>query len=349
MKSLWRAGRAHFGRRAKEWARRRQGIDPRSVSLSSRRIYILPTREGLIFGVIVFTMLLGAMNYSNNMGFALTFLLAGIGIVSIYQCHRNLAEVFLHYVGAHPVFAGDTMQFRVILENRNRATRWQIRVDCDEDTKVCDELAENARHTITLQRKTRDRGPLSVPRIQVSTRFPLGLFRAWAWLNLDLTELVYPRPADHMQPIFSGSAGQSTSGYDIGGDDDFSGFRNYRTGDPPKHIAWKVFARTGETLVTEYRSGTHDLIWIDWDDYPRMDTEQRLATLCRQIIDTEDAHHKYGLRLPGVQIAPAHGPRHRHCCLEQLALFDLPRPTADQGSPRSTVDPPVDHASWVAG
>ena len=349
MNSIWRAASAHFGRRARNWARRRQGIDSRSVSLSSRRIYILPTREGLIFGLIVFTMLLGAMNYNNNMGFALTFLLAGIGIISIYQCHRNLAEVFLHYVGGHPVFAGDTMQFRLIVENRSRKTRWQIRVGWDEDTEVCDELTENSRHTITLHRKTRDRGWLVVPRIQVSTRFPLGLFRAWAWLNLDLAELVYPQPAEHMEPKFSGRSAQSTSGYGVGGDDDFSGFRDYREGDAPTHIAWKVLARTGELLVTQYHSGTQNLIWIDWNEFPGVNTEERLAKLCRQVIDTENAQHKYGLRLPGVQIEPAHGSRHRHQCLQQLALFDLPQRFAEETPPGAAIDPASGEASMVAG
>jgi uncharacterized protein (DUF58 family) len=319
-----RAVSEHFGRRVREWARRRQGLDPCSLSLGSHRIYILPTREGLIFGAIVFTMLLGAMNYNNNMGFALTFLLAGIGIISIYQCHRNLADLVIHYCGAQAVFAGDTMQFRLVLENRGRKARWQIRAGWDADTQICDELAESSRCTLTLHRKTHKRGWLQVPRIQISTRFPLGLFRAWAWLNMNQGELVYPRPDERMDPRVYGASGRSTSGYDAGGDDDFSGFRDYRTGDPPKHVAWKAFARTGEMLVTEYQSGTQDLVWIDWDAFPGIDTEQRLARLARQVVDTENANHKYGLRLPGVQIEPAIGAQHRHGCLKQLALFGLP-------------------------
>lgn len=348
MKSIRRAVRAHIGRRARQWARRRQGIDPRSVCLSSRRIYILPTREGFIFGLIVFTMLLGAMNYNNNMGFALTFLLAGIGIISIYQCHRNLADVVLHYGGAAPVFAGDHMQFRLILENRSPQTRWQIRVGWDEEAEICDELPENSRLALTLHRKTDRRGWLTVPRIQVSTQFPLGLFRAWAWLNMELTELVYPQPARHVEPEFRGAPGHTTSGHDVGGDDDFSGFRDYRTGDPPKHIAWKALARTGEMLVTEYHGGIQNLTWIDWEDFPGIGTEERLAKLCRQVIDTENANHKYGLRIPGTQIVPGHGPGHRHDCLKQLALYGMPQELAGVAAPGEATIPPADRESTVA-
>ena len=347
MKSIRRAVSAYFGRRVRQWARRRQGIDPRSVRLISRRIYILPTREGLIFGLIVFTMLLGAMNYSNNMGFALTFLLAGIGIISMHQCHRNLSDLFLHYVGAHPVFAGDDMQFRLILENRSPLTRWQIRVGWDAETEICDELNENSRLALTLHRKTTNRGWLEVPRIQVSTRFPLGLFRAWAWLNMDLAELVYPQPARQIDPRFRGASGHTSAGYDAGGDDDFSGFRDYRTGDPPKHIAWKALARTGETLVTEYHSGAQDLIWIDWNDFPGMSAEERLAKLCRLVIDTENANHRYGLSIPGIRIDPGHGSRHRHNCLKQLALFDLPQRPGEAPSTDAATSPPTTRVSAV--
>ena len=107
-----------LGARAERWARKRQGPDPASTHLHAPRIYILPTRAGFIFAFIVFTMLLGAMNYNNNMGFALTFLLAGIGVVSIHHCHRNLADLYLHFLGGHPVFAGEPMVLRFVVENR---------------------------------------------------------------------------------------------------------------------------------------------------------------------------------------------------------------------------------------
>lgn len=321
---------ATISARAREWARKRQGTDPAATHLTSNRIYILPTRAGVIFAFIVLTMLLGSMNYNNNMGFALTFLLTGIGIISIYHCHRNLAEVCLHYLGGQPVFAGDDMVFRFVLENRSLLSRWQIKLDWGEGATIGNELPAEAREQINVRVPTTARGFVAVPRIQVSTRFPLGLLRAWAWINMDFDELVYPRPAPRTSHDRFRHSGQTTSGYDLGGDDDFSGLRDYRLGDPPKHIAWKALARTGETLVTEYRSGTQDLVWIDWRDFPNVDTETRLAALTRKILDTDDDGHRYGLRIPGVEIPPATGAAHRHDCLKTLALFGL---AADQATP----------------
>ena len=118
MTAIGQAVGTRVRRRAERWARTRQGSDPHSVSLHTRRIYILPTRAGIIFAAIVFTMLLGSMNYNNNLGFVLTFLLTGIAVVSIYHCHRNLTELCLHYLGAEPVFAG----------RRNRASAMRSRM-----------------------------------------------------------------------------------------------------------------------------------------------------------------------------------------------------------------------------
>jgi uncharacterized protein (DUF58 family) len=309
--------------RARAWARKRQGTDPASTHLASGRVYILPTRAGMIFAAIVFTMLLGAMNYNNNMGFALTFLLAGIGIVSIHHCHRNLADLYLHYLGAQPVFAGDDMQFRFALENTSMVSRWQIMLAWDDGTSVCNELPAEAREPVVVRTRTSARGVAPVPRIQVSTRFPLGLLRAWAWVNMDFGEIVYPAPARRSSRDRHGGAGQTTSGYDLGGDEDFAGLRDYRLGDPPKHIAWKALARTGETLVTEYRSASREVVWIDWTDFPNVDTEARLAALTRKVLDVDAARHRYGLRLPGLEVPAATGAAHRHACLRALALFGL--------------------------
>ncbi|TDJ43848.1 MAG: DUF58 domain-containing protein [Gammaproteobacteria bacterium] len=312
-----------IGSRARDWARKRQGIDPASAHLTGNRIYILPTRAGLIFGLIVFTMLLGAMNYNNNMGFALTFLLAGIGVISIHHCHRNIADIYLHYLGGHPVFAGENLQFRFVIENRSTYSRWQIRLDWPDGTRICNELQPAERHTLTLAVGTTARGHARLPRIQLSTRFPLGLLRAWAWVHMDCTELVYPRPADQKSDAGTGRSAQMTSGFDRKGEDDFFGLRDYRFGDAPKHIAWKALARTGETLVTEYRSGSTDLVWIDWDDFPGADTEGRLAKMTRLLLDTEHDGEHYGLRMPGIEIAPAANPDHRYACLKAMALFDI--------------------------
>jgi len=311
-----------FGRKAQDWARRRQGTDPHSSRLESRRIYILPTRAGVIYAAVVFTMLIGSMNYNNNMGFVLTFLLVGIGIISIYHCHRNIADVYLHFSGSHPAFAGESVRFNFVIENQSPYSRAQLCFGHNGRQEICDTLAADARQHVNVRIDSPRRGWLNVPRLLLSTRYPLGLFRAWAWINMDITEVVYPQPVPTAPVTMANHSGHSTSGQKSPGDDDFSGLRNYRVGDPPKRIAWKVLARTGETLITEYHGGAHDLVWIDWQDYPASDTEKRLSLLARRVLDSEASGNAWGLRIPGQIIGPDRGATHQHQCLQALALYD---------------------------
>ncbi len=311
-----------------EWARRRQGIDPRSARLESRRIYILPTRAGVIYAIAVFTMLLGAMNYNNNMGFALTFLLVGIAIISIYHCHRNLTDVHLHFTGSQPTFAGESIRFSFAIENQSAFSREQLRFGRDGRQKYCDALAPGTRQKIDVRLDTVRRGRLALPRLLLSTRYPLGLFRAWAWINMDITEIVYPQPAPRAPMSMTNHNSAATVGPKSPGDDDLSGFRAYRAGDPPKRIAWKILARSGETLVTEYHGGAHDPVWIDWHDCTASQLEDRLALLTRRILDADAAGHVWGLRTPDQVVDPGRGATHRHRCLRVLALFDA---GADRG------------------
>jgi hypothetical protein len=64
--------------------------------LGQRNIYILPTRAGFTFAGTLLVMLLAAINYQLNLGYALTFLLAGAGLVSMHVTHGNLRGLTLH-------------------------------------------------------------------------------------------------------------------------------------------------------------------------------------------------------------------------------------------------------------
>ncbi len=324
MAAVLQATAARLGHRARRWARKRQGTDPESLQLESRRIYILPTRAGLIFALIVFVMLLGAMNYSNNMGFALAFLLAGTGIVSIHHCHHNLVGLKLKSLGAMPVFSGDPLQFRFVLHNTGNDTRWQLELGWDGESPARIELEPGEHRSVQLALHTHHRGLAHAPRIQLRSNYPLGLFRAWAWIDMELTGLVYPTPANEARGASTGPASQRIAGHDTSGDDDFFGMRPWRPGDPPRRIAWKAYARSGQKLVNEYRSGTAMPLWIDWESEADADPEQQIARLTRRVLQADTGGWNYGLRIPGYTVVPGRGPQQLHESLKALALAGQP-------------------------
>lgn len=307
--------------RLQAWARRRQGPDGDSAVLSQRRVYILPTRIGLAFGVVLFTMLLGALNYGNNMGFALAFILSSITIASIHQCQRNLAGLELRLAGCPPAFAGEILQCELRIINPGTNHRWQVAAGPGSADGPTVDIGPGETATVKLWLRTTRRGLLPCPGIRVSTRYPLGLFEAWGWLHPDRELLVYPRPADgapHTLPPAGGD--QTETGEYLRGTDEFVGLCQPVPGESPSRLAWKTLARGGPLLAKDYRTGVYPS-WLDWHALPDSDPEMRLSRLTRLALDAEAAGRPFGLRLPGLEIPPATGGSHLHRCLSTLATF----------------------------
>lgn len=312
-------------RRVREWIRRRQGPDRGAVTLRRGRIYILPTGLGLAFGVMLFAMLLGSLNYANNLGLALTFLLAALGVVAMHACHRNLETLVARLAGTRPAFAGSDAMFHVVLANPGGAPRCDVEVRAAARTVDPVSIAAGTESTVSVRVPTRRRGTILLDRVEIATRFPYGLFRAWAVLHPAASCVVYPRPAATAPPP-AGSSGGTGGGAARRGEDDFAGLKDYHPGDPPRHIAWKAYARADELLVKEWSGEREAVPMFDLADAPGADLETRLSVLARWIVDAEARGVTFGLRLPDLEIAPEPGEAQKRRCLAAVARFQAPQP-----------------------
>lgn len=314
------------------WRRRFQSRFDRLISrrmrppaavqrLESRSTYVLPTGYGIFFAAVLYTMLMGSMNYSNNMGFMLTFLLTGIALVGMLYTYRNLSWLRLHAGRAKPVFAGDPVEFPLILQTGDGRPAYRIDVGLNRRQMHAVDIPENAMADTRIRVPTRVRGVQRLGRIRTETVFPLGLFRVWSWVALDAQVLVYPKPAGNRRLPRAGYAGEGRRNAPVSGNDDFAGIRRYQPSDPPTHIAWKAFARGHDVLTKQFSGVAGDDVWLDWDSLPDLDVERRLSQLCQWVLTLHYHGRSYGLRLPGRVIAPGIGEQHKTHCLEALALF----------------------------
>lgn len=307
------------------WALRTRPPEPAPVVLAQRRVYVLPTRGGLLYAVSLLVLLIGAINYNLSLGHALAFLLGGLGIVTILHSFRNLVGLSLTIGTPAPVFAGETARFPLILHNDEARGRRLLRLFLPgQPAVVADVPPQGDAHALLPLPATR-RGWLAMPRVTIETVWPLGLVRCWAYAAPAARCLVYPRPASAVPPAptFSGmQAGRLPSDT---GDEDFAGLKRHQPSDPPHHVAWKAAARLGPQapLQTKQFSGsTAQALWFDWAQLPlTLDVEARLSILARWVLDAEAAGLSHGLRLPGTEIPLAHGARHLHDCLKALALY----------------------------
>lgn len=314
-----------FRRRVQNWIWRRQGADRGPVTLRRGRIYILPTGLGFAFGLMLFAMLLGSLNYANNLGLGLTFLLASLALVTMQACHRNLETLIASEAGTEPPFAGQDAVFQLALANPGRAAR------CDLEAATAATVADpvsipaGGEATVNLRVATRRRGWVQLDRVEITTQFPYGLFRAWAVLHPGRRCLVYPRPADAAPPP-PPAPGLGGAGATRRGDDDFAGLKDYHPGDPPRHIAWKAYAKGGELLVKEFSGAAEPVPIFDLEQAPGADLESRLSVIARWIVDAQARGETFGLRLPGLEIPPQPGLQQRRRCLAALAEFEAVEP-----------------------
>ncbi len=299
---------------------------PAQTTLGRRQLYMLPTRYGFLFALVVAVLLLASINYGNGLGYALTFLLVSVVVVSMLHTHRNLHRLRVAPGACVPVFAGETAQFEIVLANDAEVPRFGVLVEQGGAEAARADIPARASTAVTLGLRAVQRGWQELPAFRLATRFPLGLLYSWSRpVRLDHRCLVYPAPA---APLPFRAAPAETLRPDQGqrlGGDDFIGVREYQPGDSPRHIDWKAFARTGMLTTKQFGGGYQALVWLDWEALPEFDTESRLSVLTCWVLDAEAAGAHYGLRLPNAVIAPDHGEAHQHACLKALALFE-PRP-----------------------
>jgi len=299
---------------------KRSGPFDGPVTLTRDRVYIVPTKAGVIFSLLLLTLLIGSINYEKNLGFVLTFLLTGIGNILLLSTWRNLAGLQLKRSDSQAAFAGEDACFSVQLINKQLFDRYSIAISQHGDEQDMVNCTANSTQMINFKIVTTKRGRLDAGRFRLYTEFPSGLFIAWTWIDLSMSCLVYPAPDKNARlPVFDHSedGDSDSSGQGL---ENFSHLRKYHQGDNLSRISWKAAAKSGELFSKEFTGSQPATHWINWNDIPARDTEQRLSIMTALIIHAEKHQQRYGIRLPEKQISPDTGHKHFHQCLTALAL-----------------------------
>ncbi len=315
------------------------------VTLNQHTVYILPTRPGLMLGVTLLILLVASINYQLNLGYLLTFLLAGSTLVGMHVCHGTLHGLAMNLIAPPATYAGTTAAIDVKLTNARRSARYGIglRVLNPQDISAQKErMTKQEAHwswtdvpaqgssMVQVAFTPPRRGLHRLPTLTAETRFPLGTFRVWTVWRPAALILVYPAPETSPPPLppcepRAGGAATAARSQSTG---EFDGVRSYRRGDPLKLVVWKKAAKadehagnqSGGLVVRDTQQVQRHELWLDLMQAGTLDTEHKLARLCAWVLQSERLGLNYGLRLPSLVIAPACGEAHKRLCLEALAL-----------------------------
>lgn len=315
MRAAWRELRTWL-----ESFERPRAPEPLPVRIGRRRIYVLPTRFGLFYALLVLAMALGALNYNNNPALMLALLLGAAGLASLIASHLQLSGLQIDAMSAEPVAAGETLWLRLALSTRDGRRRRGLRGDLDGAVGWAG-TGEDGNAELALPVPAHRRGWLDPGRIRLSTTQPLGLARAWSrvWPRQPL--LVYPRAEAHPPPLPDTGIDAQRSRVHPQGEEPHQ-LRAYRSGDAPRSIAWKHSARRDTLVVREYERAQQQDVLLDWNTLRTLGYEARISRLAGWVDLAERDGRRYRLRLPGQpHLGPGRGPEHHHACLRALALL----------------------------
>ncbi|MGH8159668.1 MAG: DUF58 domain-containing protein [Rhodanobacter sp.] len=308
--------------RVQTWAERRLPALTRyrrpeslPIELHRQRIYIVPSGFGLGFSVLLLVMMIGALNYSNNAALLLTCLLGAASAASMLLAFRSLDGLRLNHVRAGHALAGQPMELTLSFDSQR--SRNAIRADLGHS---CTAFAIDASGSaqVKLSLPTRRRGWQPLPRLRLWSTWPLGLFRAWSWLHPEQSVLVWPRPENDGPPPHA--AADDARHMRLHRGDELAALRDYRAGDPQRHIAWKVSARHINLLVKDFEQPQSRPQWqLDWRQLSGLDNETRISRLARWLGEAQAQRRHYSLWLPDNEIASGSGPLHYARCMSALA------------------------------
>ncbi|MDR0634920.1 MAG: DUF58 domain-containing protein [Azoarcus sp.] len=304
--------------------------------MKAPRTVLAPTAAGIVWLVTVFALLAVAINYGNNLVFALAFLLLSVWISAAWQCRRGIAGLQWLPAPAPEAFAGEML--RIAGNARGLPGRWH------GPAMLC-AGRRGRRHrgpvapawrggrgaedgaALELSLPAPARGRRRIGDLHLLSRHPLGLWQACRALP-EVAALVYPHPAGD-RPLSGNAPSQAHRRQEAG---DFQGVRAYAPGDPPRRINWRIYGRRGDLAVNRFDGGAGgQALWLDVAACDG-DLETRLSQLCQWIVAAERQGREYGLRLGnGQDRPPGRGRAHYRHCLAQLALYGEKPAGADVG------------------
>lgn len=292
------------------------------VLLNQRNVYIFPTGQGLVFGIMLFALFLAGVNYGNSLLLGTSFLLASLFLVSILHTYRNLSGLTLVAGKTENCFAGSRGMFELQIEKKPQRRYESILFYSRDENVGSADLLEQHQRPLEIMLVAKRRGVMPMGRLKLETKYPLGLLRAWSWVEMQRSCLVYPKPLENRfvpAGIATGVKGEKIIPFGV---EDFYELQSYRAGDSLNRIDWKAYAKSDDLYTKQFIDYSSADTWIDWYAIPEADPELKLSYLCYWVLKLDEKRLPFGLRMPGVELNPALGEEHKFKCLKQLALFN---------------------------
>ena len=300
----------------------------KDLPLARKKIYIIPTRFGIVFIAGLFTMLLTAAAYANNLVYLLTFLLTAILLIGMAETHNNIRAVSIHRVEVEPAEEDDFVTLKVWLKNHGDQPKFSVFVGLQgrafkKYNGMTQLISQKGLSSVCFKFPANKPGVYTLPKLKIFTIFPLGLFYAWRLQHQEQSYFVYPKPQGQQRlPEKSMGLGEDQGMQNRGGDD-FRGHEKYIPGENQRHIDWKAYARGRPLLLKKFDFGDPRVFELGLEKIQALKTEDRLRQLSQWVWECHKNQDIYSLDLAGSSCDAGNGGHHLRSCLKLLAEHDV--------------------------
>jgi len=301
-------------------------------TIGRRELYILPTRHGWYYALILLALFGIAMKFNNQPAFMMLFILMAVGLVAMLYTHNNVINLALRSHKAKAVFLGENATFPITVtnaSNKHRNAVWLVSGGFQQLVH----LTADEQQIVDISLPTVQRGYLVCDAINLTSQFPIGLFFCWSKRYSSPEKcLVYPQPLD-LVPYKDAAANlgkQEQHQMVKPGSEDYAGMKNYQAGDRLRDIHWPSLAKTNKLVSIQYETQSNSSQNISWFALPnKLSVEDKLSQLCFWLLEAEQQGLRYQLEMPNQTREYDSGAAHLHACLRVLALWGLPESMTD--------------------
>jgi uncharacterized protein (DUF58 family) len=302
--------------------------------MKREKISLRPTLLWLVFGPVLGCMWLAAVNYSNNLIYAILYLAGSLCFVSLFHSWRNLSSLQVEHIRVNPAFVGEEVRVEIYLRNPEKQTvqglffarvsdetglsKWPVPLTIPGGRSLGIKGGDSCCAEVSFPAERR--GMYRFESLLVRSVYPFGLIWAGFRVPVDAVYFVYPRPKGTSTWPALRPGGDEGAPVSSQSGDDFAGVRTYSPGQSLRHVDWKAFARGRPLSVKYFTGGAGRELWLDASEMLRLPLEDRLSQLVLWIVNAEKEEIPYALRLGRTELPLGMGPAQSRRALEALAV-----------------------------
>lgn len=343
-----------FKKRFDKWVKNRS-TPTRELKLTQKRIYIFLSREGLLYGALLMITFIAGVNYANNLVLGLCFYLGSVLVICIHYTYAQLSGLHIKLLEVNHAQAGGQVLVRLQLSASGSKPHHQIQLSFDADlnnptkvSKICPRILEP--HTVEFYLPAKKRGKFYLPRLTISSGYPLGILRTWSYMYFssvqpslykdkenslaepvkqsDMPEMginalawIWPKPlafTQYGQDFIAESSMEAINQYKKG-IDDFDRLDNYVTGESMARVSWRHVASGRGMLTKHFADPVGQDVLLDYANMPASTHEAKLSQLSFAVQQLSQSMTPFMLKLPHASLPLNTGSEHEKRALLLLA------------------------------